>query len=122
MAGSLTSIHCREISLPIPGICVTYHPRPARARRGSVTLPSEYFLGGSPPISACTASHRKVRCCATTCQSHYNCLSLGRRNKTRRSMIDCLYFISQSCLVASTYHSQLSLASIVWVTSISHSN
>jgi len=30
-------------------------------------------------------------------------------------MIDCLYFISQLRLLTSTYHSLLSLASIVWV-------
>jgi hypothetical protein len=77
----LSSIHCCEMSLPIPGIRITYRSRPARARRGNITLPSESFLGGSPPIRACRRSHRKVRCRATARRSPYSYFPLGRKRR-----------------------------------------
>ena len=50
MAGNLTSIHQCESSFSIPGTHVTYRSGPARARRGSATLPSESFPDESPLI------------------------------------------------------------------------
>jgi hypothetical protein len=67
----------------------TFAPRIAPALQelaGEViTLSSESFLGGSPPIGPVQGSHREVRCRATACQSPYSCLSLGRN--TRRVVV-----------------------------------
>ena len=76
MAGSVTSIHLCEISQPIPEIRATNRSRPARARQGNVTLPSESFRGQSQFIEACPRSSRKVCWRAAAFRSPYNCLSL----------------------------------------------
>src|SRR6266852_960492 len=82
MARALTTIHRREGTLFIPGICAMYCARPARAcwgkGRRSVTRPSEPFLGGAAPVGTCPGSHREVRCSATTLQSSYIRFSLGQ--------------------------------------------
>src|SRR5258707_5712745 len=73
MAGIHTSTYRREVSLPIPGFCVTYCAHSARARWGkskrSVTCPAVYFFGGSTAVGTCPRSHRAVRCCASALQS-----------------------------------------------------